>query len=73
MVNGKQRLELLEVTEQKRKNEKRENEHAIVIREVGERTVRLLNFFSAFVCDTWQLFSKAKEFKMWATVIPDGR
>ena len=44
---------LLEVTEHKRKNEKRENEHAIVIREVGERTVRLLNFFSAFVCDTW--------------------
>ena len=41
----------------------RENEHAIVIREVGERTVRLLNFFSAFVCDTWQLFFKAKEFK----------
>ena len=28
-----------------------------------ERTVRLLNFFSAFVCDTWQLFFKAKEFK----------
>lgn len=39
----------------------RENEHAIVIREVGEGTVRLLNFFSASVCDTWQL--KAKEFK----------
>ena len=28
-----------------------------------ERTVRLLNFFSAFVCDRWQLFFKAKEFK----------
>ena len=28
-----------------------------------ERTVRLLNFFSAFVCDTWQLFFKAKELK----------
>ena len=25
--------------------------------------MRLLNFFSAFVCDRWQLFLKAKEFK----------
>lgn len=41
----------------------RQNEHAIVIREVGEITVRLLNFFSAFVCNTWQLFFKAKEFQ----------
>lgn len=41
----------------------RQNEHAFVICEVGESTVRLLNFFTAFVCDTWQLFFKAKEFQ----------
>ena len=49
----------------------RQNEHAIVIREVGESTVRLLNFFSAFVmCGI--SFSRQRNSKMWATVIPDG-
>ena len=41
----------------------RQIEHAIVIREVGETTVKLLNFFCAFVCDKWELFFKAKEFQ----------
>ena len=41
----------------------RENEHAIIIDQDGERTSQLLNLFSAFVVDKWKLFFKAKKFQ----------